>query len=287
MLYYMNIEKKEKAIYWLKSDDFIIKGVKGEEGKDDKTISFRPFGHHSMKKMLTEEQELQMAGCVAEASILERLSSLASAYYIVIGIFSGKCSNTFQTFTICDLAIISYLFAVTSGIYRALGPCTVEDWPYIPLSLAWALPVVYKRVVTGRVVFIDPRKKLKGQIIVEPLDQDEASTLAAHVSITWLASTLVPWMTVILAFYTPPVKYGCRSRYLSVFCGLWTLNNFIAYIFHIKREKYVTGNKYCHMWFAICGVFVVALFGFLVMLGGKPEWWIILGADCKKCCNCG
>ncbi|PKK78879.1 hypothetical protein RhiirC2_728602, partial [Rhizophagus irregularis] len=30
-----------------------------------------------------------------------------------------------------------------------LAHCTEEDWPYLPLSLSWTLPAVYKRVFGG------------------------------------------------------------------------------------------------------------------------------------------
>src|ERR1044072_537051 len=121
-------------MYWLNSDNFTMNvNVKGEgdieSNNNDQSIPFRPFGNFAMRKELTEDQKRQLDECVAEASILERLSSLASAYYIFVGIFSG--------------------------LFRAMGPCTVEDWPYIPLLFAWTLPVIYIRVTGGKVVFIN------------------------------------------------------------------------------------------------------------------------------------
>jgi hypothetical protein len=100
----------DNPMYWLTSDHFTIKSDEGDiESKGDlQAIRFRPFGHHAMLKKLTNKQKEQLDECIAEASILERLSSLASAYYIFVGIFSG--------------------------IFRAFGPCTM---PYIPLLFAW------------------------------------------------------------------------------------------------------------------------------------------------------
>jgi hypothetical protein len=269
LLYFVNIGSgsEDITVFWLNADDFVIKkDLKREDNKDDvenkdewETLNFRPFGHHAMKTLLTAEQKQQLDECVAEASILERLSSLASAYYIFVGIFSG--------------------------IYRAVGPCSIGDWPYIPLALAWTLPVVYRRVTGGKMVFINPKRKLLDKIIVEPLDQNEASSSSAHVTITAIASIIVPWIVVILAYYTPPLNYGCRSKFLSVLCVVWTVNNFIAYILHVKGEKYVTGNRYIHSAFALCGVLVVGFFIVLVVLGGKPEWWVIMGESCLKTCQ--
>src|SRR5205823_6751648 len=78
-------------------------------------------------------------GCAAEASILDRLSSFVSIYFILVGILSG--------------------------IGRTFGPCVWEDWPLIPPALAWTLPAVFKRFYGGIIVVHDPKNKLDGDRI--------------------------------------------------------------------------------------------------------------------------
>jgi hypothetical protein len=146
------------------------------------------------------------------------------------------------------------------------------------------LPVIYKRIVNGKVVFINPKKRLRGKIVVKHLDEDKAGTLSAHVAILALSSILMPWIVVILAYHTPPVEFGCRSRYLTAITILWTINNTITYYLHIKGDTSVTGNRYVHSMFATCGILVVTYFSFLVILGGKPELWSIMGESCLKKC---
>ena len=96
LMYFINAGNTNEDIstFWLDADDFIMKrDFKGDEDIENKSewepIKFRPVGHHAMKKILTDEQKLKMNEIIAEASILERLSSLASAYYIFVGIFAG------------------------------------------------------------------------------------------------------------------------------------------------------------------------------------------------------
>ena len=82
--------------------------------------------------ILLESQVLE--NWIDEPSILDRLSSAVSAYYILLG--------------------------VMSGIFGAkIGPCMHDssyvEWPYIPyipILLIWTLPAVYVRVKTGLVV---------------------------------------------------------------------------------------------------------------------------------------
>ncbi|KAF0459587.1 hypothetical protein F8M41_000728 [Gigaspora margarita] len=50
-----------------------------------KSIPFRPFGLHAMKLEPTDSQLKCFSECCSEASVLERLGSLTSAYYIFLG----------------------------------------------------------------------------------------------------------------------------------------------------------------------------------------------------------
>lgn len=222
LFYFCNINEKRMCAYWLTSDNFIQNG---------NPISYRPFGHHAMELDLTPDQKKYMRECIAEATVLDRLSSLASAYYIIVGIFAGIARAT-----------------------GAVGnPCNIKDWPYIPLALAWTLPVICVRVFNGRVVFKDPRHKFQFEepkeeeseesdeeinekdeieiiseikdeengrnkskkIRVKKLKEDMINSKIAHTMLTAAFSVLMPWMAVILAYFTKPIGFACRSKYLT------------------------------------------------------------------------
>src|SRR3954451_18271282 len=85
LFYFWNIGNIDRAMnaYWLDSRNFIE--IKGDE------VKYRLIGHHAkelVKSSITLDQKDYMRECIAEASVLDRLSSLASAYYILIGIFA-------------------------------------------------------------------------------------------------------------------------------------------------------------------------------------------------------
>ncbi|CAG8575986.1 11832_t:CDS:2 [Gigaspora rosea] len=203
------------CIYWLSSKHFCIKG---EEGISSPHC--RPVGHHSMVIQPTTEQKVKMDHCISDPTILERISSGVSLYYICVGIIIG--------------------------IARAVGPCIETDWPYIPLTLAWTLPAVLKRVLGRKLVIKDPRKVLENEKILinkySETEVDDKNSTDTHVFITALASVLVPWIVVILAYFSPPIGFGCRSKFLSILCTIWTINSTIGYLYHIfGKEKYVSG----------------------------------------------
>ncbi|CAG8511452.1 242_t:CDS:2 [Ambispora gerdemannii] len=102
LFYTCNVKISETAIYWLPKRCFV--------GIDGKEIPYRPFGHRAMvviksgkhskqsgentyqytEKLSANASALKkLEACIANASVLERLSSLVSAYYIFVGIFSG------------------------------------------------------------------------------------------------------------------------------------------------------------------------------------------------------
>ncbi|CAI2179908.1 5043_t:CDS:2 [Funneliformis geosporum] len=134
--------------YWLPSKCFI--------SIDNHTkIVCRPFGVHA--KFI--EHKKIMKKCVAKASVLERLSSLVSLYYIMIGI--------------------------VSGIYRVAGPTICdEDWPSIPLALSWTIPAIYRRTIRNNLVAFDPEKKLRNKLItiIKVNDDNVMSFLATYIS---------------------------------------------------------------------------------------------------------
>ncbi|CAG8621593.1 12409_t:CDS:2, partial [Dentiscutata heterogama] len=107
---------------------------------------------------------------VAEASLLDRLASLVSAYYILIGIFVG--------------------------ISKAAGPCmednSLEDWPFIPTLFIWTLPIIYLRIKNGKVVDRVSPELLINPIPVKDLSLDKLYNKKTHVAITALASVTLP-----------------------------------------------------------------------------------------------
>jgi hypothetical protein len=259
LFYFCNIGNVDRAMnaYWLDSVNFVE--IKGDD------VKYRPIGHHSMelvKSSITLNQKDYMKECIAEASVLDRLSSLASAYYIMIGIFAG--------------------------IVRVVRPCLSGDWPYIPLSLAWTFPAIYVRVVGGRLVFRNPKKFLvDDRIIVKKLDDDELHDKKVRTFLTALFSIAIPWISVLLAFSTPPRGCGCRCKYISLLCGIWTLNSFMGYLSHVKGEKTVNGNRILHCWFVFSGFIVAGLFLLLGLLSNERTWWMsVLGPKCDVSTTC-
>ncbi|CAG8771534.1 26782_t:CDS:2 [Gigaspora margarita] len=126
LFYFCNIkcEPIEMCSYWLEANDFICTNDDNgsdvaEKGGINDMRRYRPFGNYAMLIEPTESQKKIMNDWVSEASLLDRLSSISSLYYISIGIFAG--------------------------ISKALSPCmdgndSVEDWPFIPLLFIWTLP---------------------------------------------------------------------------------------------------------------------------------------------------
>jgi len=255
LFYFCNVgyDEIKMSAYWLTSRSFIA-----EKGG----IRYRPFGHHAKEILPTPDQEEIMKECIAEASILDRLSSIASAYYILVGIFAG--------------------------VARAIGPCVKGDWPYIPLALAWTLPAIYVRVLGGKVVFKDPRKRLGDDaIFVMALEEDKFNAKNAHAVLTVVFSIVTPWISVFLAYFTQPMGFGCRSKYLTVLCSIWTFNSIIAYISHIRGEKIVSGNKYIYCLFCVSGAIIAVLFTVLGFLSNSPSWWVkLFGEICDNSNAC-
>ncbi|CAG8687379.1 24048_t:CDS:1 [Cetraspora pellucida] len=258
LFYHCNIMNDETSmcIYWLSYDNF--------SQENDELVSRRPVGHHSMCALLTSEQVEHINECISEASLLDRFSSLVSAYYIIVGIFVA--------------------------MYRMLGPCTPQDWPYFPLTLAWTLPAIYKRVYGGKVVANDPRKLLRNdRIILKKHDKSYKKTMDIYVIVTALFSILIPWTSVILAYRTPPIGYGCRSKFLTAMCSIWSFNSCLAYLYHVfKGEKHVNGDIKIHCWFCCCGIIMLIFLIFLAFLSHTTSWWVVIfgqTCDISNVCN--
>ncbi|CAG8605224.1 10229_t:CDS:2 [Funneliformis caledonium] len=200
---FMKNDETSLCAYWLPPKSFI----RNDENSTT-SITYRPFGVYAMNI----EQSEHIKACVAKASVLERLSSLASLYYIIIGIISG--------------------------ISRVAGPTICdEDWPSIPLALSWTLPAIYRRTIRNNLVAFDPNNILGNNQITVNLINYNKSDDYARVAFTALVSIGVPWITVLLAYFTPPIGFYCRSIFLSVLCSIWSFNSILALLSHLMGEK--------------------------------------------------
>jgi hypothetical protein len=249
-LYYTcNIKINEIVVFWLSKENF-----RRENGNK---ISYRPAGHHAM---LIEPEDLDLLkDCVANASVLERWSSLAAAYYMIIGIIIGAAG----------------------AIYPQISDICVE-WTYILLLLAWTLPAIYRRIVHGKALIGDPRKKASEiKIHVRNISKEDKVWIHVRVVITAISSIVVPWLTVLLAYFIPPIGFFCRSKYLAIVCTIWSLNSIIAYTYHLLlEEKYNFIDYIIYIWFTIWGLIVAALLLFLALLNNNQSWWLVFGESC-------
>ncbi|RIB05482.1 hypothetical protein C2G38_2118305 [Gigaspora rosea] len=156
-----------------------------------------------------------------KASVLERLGSLTSAYYIFLG--------------------------WAMGISKIIARQRCNDWPYIPISLLWTIPVIYKRAVHGQLVFKDVAVELNDFFLkqneriiqVVPLKPHELIKKRMRVAIT---------------------------AFLS-----------------IARRSNLKGNWIVHVWFCFCGVVVAILLLSFCLLSDVRIWWVqILGKGCDN-----
>ncbi|CAG8477282.1 4863_t:CDS:1 [Acaulospora morrowiae] len=250
------------CVYWLPHTSFkMIRESTNRfainEGGDNtyEPIPYRVFGYHARELVLTDEQRNILNGCIAEASALDRLASVASAYHIMVGIFSG--------------------------LSRIVGTCIKQDWPHIPMSLAWILPAIYVRVIYGKVVFVDPRNKLTDEIIVRQLDPRKKKIISIYVTLIALLTIIFPWTAVILAYITPPIGFYCRSKFLSIICSIWSLNSIVAFLSHIMGEKTAECGKKRSFLFCFSGLVILFLFAFLGVLSDQSTLWVqIFGQSC-------
>ncbi|CAB4406898.1 unnamed protein product [Rhizophagus irregularis] len=273
LLYSYNVGKDEVklCIYWLSSEYFQIE-VENVENKQEgqlqlKQLDHRPVGVYAMSVKEDQDKSYKdiIKRCTARASVLERLSSLVSIYYIVVG--------------------------VIAAISRTTGQFSCEDWPYISLLLSWTIPAVFKRAFSGTLVVKDPNVEFAAsqeqeKIIMEPVSGSYKKQKFFTVSLVAFVSMVYPWITVFLAFYTPPVGYYCRSKLLSIFCSVWSFNSFLAYISHWVKEDDVEGHSWIHIWFSFCG-FILAIFLFILALfTNNIEWWGMFNdPNCSTTCG--
>jgi len=122
----------EMCIYWLSKEYFVT--------KNEEVLDFQPVGLHVKDMLITSEQMEILNNCTAKASVLDRLSSLALAYYITVGMISG--------------------------ISTMAGECKNGNWSFLTGAFLWSIPVIVRRTFgTGILVVKDPRIELNGHLI--------------------------------------------------------------------------------------------------------------------------
>ncbi|CAI2177103.1 8810_t:CDS:1 [Funneliformis geosporum] len=286
-LYYTcNINNDETSLccYWLEAKYFISIGNHDEETFKIEGLPYRPIGIHYkslIRGQFTKEMKNIIEECTAQASVLERLSSLPPAYYMGLGIFAG--------------------------ISRLVVPRDCEYLPHITLALSWTFPAIFRRIFGGILVVKDPNEKFKlleeqsekkiskknrknkqnkkltkrtpkiPKIPVKYCDDPEYF----YVILTGLISIIIPWTVVILAKYTPPVGCKCICKYLSTPASIWSFNSFLALIQHLMGEQSVKGNKYLHIWFSISGIIVFLLLIAFVVVTSISLWVDLFGVSCS------
>ncbi|KAF0554662.1 hypothetical protein F8M41_019005 [Gigaspora margarita] len=251
IFYSVNVggHKQSRCLFWLPANNF-KNNANGE-------LSYRPVGLYTMKPSANQDIDLEeyVDRCIAKISVLERLSSIIPMYYIVVG--------------------------ALEGISRAAGSAVCEDWPYIPLLLFWTIPALWRRVSSGNLVVKDPKKEFRDQKIIMDDDPDDRSHKCFTVFLTAFVSTIFPWITVLLAYYTPPIGYYCRSKYITIICSIWSFNNALAYLCHLKGEKDLTKPRIFHAWISFCGFIVAILLIVLGVFNKNPAWWVgLFGQSC-------
>ncbi|CAG8451765.1 5416_t:CDS:2 [Dentiscutata heterogama] len=183
------------------------------------------------------------------------LSPVISLYYIIIG--------------------------ALAGISRTTGSHVCEDWPYIPLLLSWTIPALWRRISSGNLVVKDPKVEFDNIRITMVDDADDTSQKWFTVSLTAFISIALPWITVFLAYFTPPIGYFCRSKYVTTICAIWSFNSAIAFLCHWIGEKDLTMPKIFHVLFSIWGFIVAILLFVLGLFNKNPEWWVgLFGCSC-------
>ncbi|RIA86036.1 hypothetical protein C1645_829890 [Glomus cerebriforme] len=258
LFYALNIggKKESRCIYWLSSDYFAIIG--DEETTGNIKLKYRPFGFYTM--LLNRDQNYDLKTyvdrCTAKISVLERLSSLVSAYYIVVGIMAG--------------------------ISMVTGSVVCVSWPYIPLLLSWTIPALCRRGFSGNLVVKDPNIEFNNVQIIMDVNQSVRIHKRFTVTVTAFISIVYPWITVLLAYFTPPIGYFCRSKFITIFCVIWSFNSVLAYLCHWKGERNLFGKWYIHAWFSLCGLIVAILLFGLGLFTKNNQWWVdAFGNSCS------
>ncbi|CAG8737465.1 29325_t:CDS:1 [Gigaspora margarita] len=172
ILYSVNVggNEQSRCLFWLPVDNFV-------KGETNIKLRYRPIGLYTMKPSDNQDIDEYVDRCTAKISVLERLSPVISLYYIIIG----------------GLA----------GISRTTGSNVCDDWPYIPILLSWTIPALCRRIISGNLVVRDPKKEFRNIKIKMDDDPDDRSQKRITVPLTAFVSIVFPWLSVLLAYFTP------------------------------------------------------------------------------------
>ncbi|CAG8437622.1 10241_t:CDS:2 [Funneliformis caledonium] len=249
-------EKESCCLFWLSANYFKLKNNEDSNDKGtDRHPKYRPFGFYAMKLKNKKDIMEYVKQCTAKLPMLERVSLLITSYYIIVG--------------------------VKEGFSMIKGTVVCKHWAYLSFLFSWTLISIWKRGIYGIQVVKDPKDVFKKniEIIVDDNPIGEFPfRKCATVTITALLSIVYPWGTVLIVYFTPPVGYYCRSKYVTVICSIWSFNSALAYIYHIKGESdlimseesdlIVSGNGWLHVWFCTSGFIVAILVLFIGIFTG-------------------
>ncbi|CAG8584165.1 924_t:CDS:1 [Acaulospora morrowiae] len=264
LFYAINVggKKESRVAYWLSSNRFVTK--RGTEPE------FKPFGFYACEINIGDDIYIKefIDRCTAKVSILEIFSACVSGYFTLVGV----------------MALIS----------KATGTISCTGWPYLPSLLSWTLPAIWRRIRSGNTVIKDPDDIFEEHQIRVVENHKSRSSKRITVFITAAIAIFYPWITLLLAYFSRPIGYGCRSKFITLFCGTWSLNSILAFICHVTGEKSLichqgknpkfkeTISEVLHIWFAFCGAIVFVLLIFLAFLTKNNQWWVdLFGNSCS------
>ncbi|CAG8486262.1 7923_t:CDS:2 [Cetraspora pellucida] len=221
--------------YWLPSNKF--------------NTSKRPFGWHAKKISIisttTIKECIEKASVLAEASVLERLSSAVSAYYVIVGILSG--------------------------IYRIFGPSACNDWPYVSVLLSWTMIALLMRAFYGKLIVKSPNCAFNDKINVDVTDERVKRVGYAIIIIAVFLSTIFPWISVFIAYYTPPVGFGNDEVHIRT-------DNEEGNDGNVTNTHNIINAIFCSF-----GIIVGGLLIYLGLLCNNRSWWVsTFGTACES-----
>ncbi|CAJ0754303.1 3900_t:CDS:2 [Entrophospora sp. SA101] len=117
------------------------------------------------------------------------------------------------------------------------------------------------------------------QIPLKQLHYVDLCLIRVEVFMVFAFALMVPWIAVLIAYFTPPIGYGCRSMYFTFFCSIWSVNSILAYALHLKGNKNVIDNWIINIWFCFSGLVVAVALIFLVLLSHTKIWWVVVFGD--------
>src|SRR5688572_27751336 len=244
-----------------------------------------------------------MERCLAKPSILDQITSLGSIYYILFGVFTGifravgPCLSADWPYL--SLCISWALFPIIMKTRRKVvvgdprdiflekvkdEPEDKEDIPLFRKIKEMFKNWFYMKTLCRKIVEMFKNwfyiKTLCRKIVEmfkneedEPIDTILVSEPSAkkrsmedlYDIFTAIASMTVPWGAVVIAYFTRPIGFSCRSKYLSVLCCIWSCNSVLAYFLH-RGGKNVGGNMYFKCYFCVSGLFIAFLLVLLSLL---------------------